>query len=283
MSADMKQLWMSQISATRSLAMLASDGPGMILSVAGAACAGLIAASFFLKRHWREEAGWIALAFLIAAWAVLAWQIRGATFATAAAIPFGAWAVALARRDYRSKATAIRALVFAGVAASSAAAAWASAGEALQARLTPPRALESYEARTSNSKACLQPAAFKPLAQAPKGVMLNQFVLGPNVLVSSGHSVLAGPYHRNATGTMTMISALRSGAKEARAIVFGSSADYVLICPASPETGFYARHSANGVAPEQTLSALLGEGRYPDWLAPVDLGPSPLRLYRVLR
>ena len=69
-------------------------------------------------------------------WAVLAWQIRGAAFATAFAIPFGAWAVAKARREYRSKASAIRALAFAGIAASSAAAAWASAGEALQARLT---------------------------------------------------------------------------------------------------------------------------------------------------
>ncbi len=283
MSADMEQLWMSQISETRSLVMLASDGPGMILSVAGAAFAGLVAAVFYLKRHWRDEAGWIALTFLLAAWVVLAWQIRGTTFATAAAIPFGAWAVALARRYYRSKATAIRALAFAGIAASSTAAAWASAGEALQSRLISQRALASYETRTSNSKECLKPAAFKALADIPIGVMLNQFVLGANVLVWSKSSILAGPYHRNGTGTMTMINALRSAPDAARAIVLNSPADYVLVCPASPETGFYARHPANGVAPEETLSALLGEGRQPDWLQPVELANSPLKLYRVVR
>jgi len=57
----------------------------------------------------------------------------------------------------------------------------------------------------------------------------------------------------------------------------------VLVCPAEPETRYYARHAANGAAPEATLSAMLAEGRHPDWLAPVDLAESPLKLYRVIR
>nr|HPN04927.1 hypothetical protein [Hyphomonadaceae bacterium] len=134
LNIDTENLWISQISEARSLMDLMGDDPSLILTLAGAAFAGLIAGAVFLKRHWREPHGWVVLAFLLSGVAVLVWQIRGATFATAFAIPFAAWAVAKVRRDYHNKASAVRALIFAGVAASSAAAAWASAGQVLQSR-----------------------------------------------------------------------------------------------------------------------------------------------------
>ncbi len=280
---DMSSLWMKQISETRSLLDLLGDDPAMILTVAGAAFFGLIAAVFYLRRNWRTPEGWVVLAFLLMGWCVLTWQIRGATFATAFAIPFGAWAVAIARREYRMKVSALRAIGFAAIAVGSAAAAWASAGEALQARLTDSSVLQNYETRVSGSKACMSPAAFQSLASAPKGVMLNQFGLGAGVLVWTDHSVLAGPYHRDITGTMTAIGALRASPDAAHQIVAASVADYVVICAGAPETGFYAHHAAMGVAPEETLSAMLGRGEHPAWLEPVDLGNSPLSLYRVIR
>jgi hypothetical protein len=282
MSADMKRLWMAQISETRSLADLLTDNPGMLLTTAGAAFAGLVAAFFYLRRRWRDQEGWIVLAFLLVSWAVLAWQIRGATFATAFALPFGAWFVAKARRDYRSKASAIRLLAFAGIAASSAAAAWASAGGALQARITPKTVMADYQARVESSEDCATPAAFRALNAAPKGVMLNQFTIGANVLVWTEHSVLAGPYHRDVVGTMTMIGAMRTTPDAAREIVTRSVADYVLICPGLPETRFYATHAAEGVAPEQTLSWQLAQGVHPSWLDPVAI-KGPLKLYRIVR
>lgn len=283
LNADVDNLWISQISEARSLVALWGDDPAMILAIAGAAFAGLVAAALFLRRHWREADGWIVLAFLLASWAVLAWQIRGAAFATAFAVPFGAWAVARARREYRSKASAIRALAFAGVAATSAAAAWASAGEALQARLTPQTTLANYEARVSSAKSCAAPEAFRALATVPSGVMLNQFSLGADVLVWTNHQILAAPYHRNIAGTMIMMNALRSTPDDARAIIVNSAATYVLICPAAPETSFYARHAANGTVPEATLSFMLAKGDHPGWLTPVELAGSPLKLYRVVR
>lgn len=282
LGADMSKLWMTQISETRSLGDLMADDPAMILTVAGAAFVGLIAAALYLRRHWREPDGWIVLAFLLISWVVLAWQIRGAMFATAFAIPFAAWLVATARRTYRLKASAITALGFAAAAATASAAAWATAGEALQSRLTEANTLANYEARVSSSKACATPEAFRTLAKAPTGMMLNQFSLGAGVLVWTDHSILAGPYHRDIDGTMTMINALRSGGDQSRSIVTASAADYVLVCKAAPETGFYARN-ADGVAPEETLSAQLGRGEHPDWLQPVDIGESVLSLYRVVR
>lgn len=283
LNVDAGNLWISQVGEARSLVDLLGDDPSMILTVAGAAFAGLIAGLIFLRRHRRAPHGWAVLAFLLSGIAILVWQIRGATFATAFAIPFAAWAVAKVRRDYRNKASAIHALIFAGVAASSAAAAWASAGQVLQASITSAVTLTDYQARTTNAASCASPDALKSLARAEPGVILNHFGIGADVLVWTKHSVMAAPYHRNIAGTMTMMDALRSSPDAARAIVAKSTATYVLVCDASPEVAFYAQHPANGIKPEQTLSSMLAGEQHPDWLAPVDIGVSPLKLYRVIR
>lgn len=283
LDVDAGNLWIRQVSEARSLVDLLGDDPSMILAVAGAAFAGLVAGVIFLRSHWREPHGWVVLAFLLSGIAVLVWQIRGTTCATAFSIPFAAWAVAKVRRDYRNKASATRALIFAGVAASSAAAAWASAGQVLQSSITPKAALTDYKARKADAASCSSPEELESLAGVEPGVMLNHFGIGADVLVWTKHSVMAAPYHRNIAGTMTMMNALRSSSDVARSIVVGSPATYVLVCATSPETQFYATHSANGVRPEQTLSAMLAADQHPDWLAPVDLGASPLKLYRVVR
>jgi hypothetical protein len=280
---DMSTLWMTQISEARSLLSLAGSDVALMFAVAGAALAGLVAAGFCMRRHAQWGEGWIPLAFLVVSIAIMAWQIRGAAFATAFAVPFGAWAVVVARRDYRARASAIRALAFVGIAAGSTAAAWASAGDALQSSITPRAAMASFEGRSASSKSCATPEALRTLRAVPTGVMLNQFALGAGVLVWTDHSVLAAPYHRDVDGTMTVIAAMRTSSEQARDIAVRSVADYVLVCPATPETAFYARNAADGVEPDQTLSAMLGRGDVPQWLEPVDIGPSPLRVYRIKR
>ena len=280
---DMSTLWMTQISEARSLLSLAGSDVALMFAVAGAALAGLVAAGFCVRRHAQWGEGWIPLAFLVVSIAIMAWQIRGAAFATAFAVPFGAWAVVVARRDYRARASAIRALAFVGIAAGSTAAAWASAGDALQSSITPRAAMASFEGRSAGSKSCATPEALRTLRAVPTGVMLNQFALGAGVLVWTDHSVLAAPYHRDVDGTMTVIAAMRTSSEQARDIAVRSVADYVLVCPATPETAFYARNAADGVEPDQTLSAMLGRGDVPQWLEPVDIGPSPLRVYRIKR
>ena len=280
---DMTTLWMTQISEARSLLSLAGTDIALMLAVSGAATAGLVAAGFHAHKHSAWSEGWAPLAFLAVSVAIMVWQIRGATFATAFAVPFGAWAVAMARRNYRAHASAIRALAFAGIAAGSTAAAWASAGDALQSSIIPRATMANYADRSASSKSCATPEAFRTLRAVPEGIMLNQFALGAGVLAWTDHSVLAAPYHRDVEGTMTVINAMRASSDQARDIAVQSVADYVLVCPATPETGFYARNAAEGVAPDQTLSAMLGRGDVPDWLEPVDIGQSALRVYRIRR
>lgn len=279
---DMKTLWLAQISEARSLPTLAGDNPAQVFALAGSAFAGLVAAAAYL---WRKPTagGWIVAGFLIAGWGMLAWQVRGSYLATAFALPFGAWAAARARQVWQAQPTPARLLAFVAVAAASAAALWASLGQQVEARLTPPAVSANYHGRETSAKACLTPEAFAPLRDMPAAIMLNQFMLGTGVLQWTSHAAMAGPYHRDVAGTMAAIDVLRSDADTARKLATATAADYVLVCPALPETRFYAGHPAPGVASADTLAARLGNDAPPDWLQRAPLPDTPLRLYRIVR
>lgn len=284
LGADMITLWMAQISETRSLADLTGGDRGMILAIAGAPASAIVIAVVYLRTRWRTPEGWIVLAFLAAAWAVLAWQIRGAAFANAFAIPFAAWAVARMHQASRRSPSWQTTLAYVCVLACSAGGMWAAAGVQLQTIVTPQTVHANFEARRASANDCSRPEAYASLAQIPAGVMLNHFSLGADLLQLTHHSAMAAPYHRDAAGTMLMINAMRSTPFAARAIIANSAADYVLVCPALSETAFYATHpAAADTAPEATLSMQLADGKPPAWLQPVELSGSPLKLYRILR
>ncbi len=283
MSADMQTYWLVQIAEARNLGALIAEDPSMVLSFAGAAFAGLIAAGFYLHKRWKSADGWILLGFLVAGWAILVWQIRGAFFAAAFAIPFGAWAAVRARQVWKSRTAPMGVLLFAIAAMASASAAWSAVGEQLKARTLSPATLANYETRKASSKACVRPEAFASLSTLPRGVLLNEFILGPNILQRTPHAAISAPYHRNSDGLMTMITAMRSSADAAKPVVMQTSADYVLVCAALPETQFYAKHPAGDATADTTLANLLANGTPPDWLAPEPLANTPLKLYRIIR
>jgi hypothetical protein len=282
LGADMKTLWLVQISEARSLATLAADSPALVLAVSGSAVAGLVAAAIYIRRKPTAES-WIVAGFLLAAWGMLVWQIRGAYLATAFAIPFGAWAPARARQAWQASPSPLGLLMFVAVAATSAAAVWASVGQQVQARLMPASATASYEHRQASARDCLTAQAFAPLRDIPAATMLNEFMLGAAAMQWTPHAVMAGPYHRDAAGTMAVINALRASPDAAKPAILASPADYVLVCPALPETNFYANHPADGAAPTDTLAARLKADTPPDWLKRVPLAGTPLQLYRIER
>jgi hypothetical protein len=283
MSADMQTYWLVQISEARPLTRLAVEEPSTVLSFAGAAFAGVVAAGFYLRRRWRTAEGWVVLGFLLAGWAILAWQVRGAFFASAFAIPFGAWAAVRARQVWKAGEAPMGVLLFALAAMTSASAVWSAAGEQVKARTLPSGILVDYEMRKASSRSCVAPEAYVSLANLPARVMFNEFILGPNILQRTQHAAIAAPYHRNADGLMTMITAMRSSPETAKPIVMATPADYVVVCAALPETQFYKKHPAPGATAETTLSSLLAVGTPPDWLAPMPLADTPLKLYRVIR
>jgi hypothetical protein len=284
LAPEMKQLWMPQISETRSLGQVWADSPGFALGLAGSAIAGAATAAVYLRTRWREANGWIVLAFLGAGWAIFLWQIRGAEMATAFAIPFGAWACVRARAAWKATTGPRGLTVFTAVCAVSVSAVWQGAGAQVQARTATAEALASYASRSGAADACLTREAMAPLATVKSGLIVNPFVTGPAILEWTTHSVVAAPYHRDGQGITMMMDVMRATPDGARGPLASSGADYVLVCPGLPETLWYARHPlAAGGDPAATLSARLARNDAPDWLQRIELGDTPLHLYRILR
>ena len=96
---------------------------------------------------------------------------------------------------------------------------------------------------------------------------------GPEILLLTEHSVLAGPYHRNVQGLADNRRIFAGTEKEALATVRARGVDAVLFCRK------YARATAY---PDRTafLDDRLGAGRPPWWLSPVARGVD-MGLYRV--
>ena len=100
--------------------------------------------------------------------------------------------------------------------------------------------------------------------------------LGPALLVHTPHTVMAGPYHRNAKAIVDSMRIWRAGDEEARAIAARYGATYLLGCMAMPDLNNAKTQAPNG------LWARLLSGKTPDWLEPLPLPEgSPLRLYRI--
>lgn len=102
--------------------------------------------------------------------------------------------------------------------------------------------------------------------------------ISPEILVRTRNSVIGTGHHRNAQGLKLVISAFVAPPEQARAIVLGSSATYLLVAPNTGEMSYYRKVAPHGLAAE-----LLAD-QPPAWLIPVSVpGLKVLRLYRIDR
>jgi hypothetical protein len=274
MSETLATLWLPQVSEARSISRVAGDNLTLLLASVGAPVAALAAALAMRK----TPGLWMIAALLSAAFAMMVWQVRGATFATLFAAPLCALAIVRARETWRGGGSM---LAFAAMLLVSTPAVWAAAGAWIDRAMKPEAAIELSELR-AGALACATHAELARLDAAPSGVILNEFSLGAAILQHTGHSVMAAPYHRNEAGLSATVETFRSEGSSPPASL-PAGIDYILVCPGLPEGGFYASHAPVGVRPEDTLASRLARGEAPSWLAPVDIGASSLRLYRVVR
>jgi hypothetical protein len=129
---------------------------------------------------------------------------------------------------------------------------------------------------TAPLASCTASATLAPLNGVPKGIIADVFDMGPAILVHTPHSVIAGPYHRNAASIADSVRLWRAGDDEAKAIAARYSATYVLGCVGTNDLA-----AAKKEAPEGLWARLEG-GEVPAWLEPVPMPKgSPLRLYRI--
>jgi hypothetical protein len=101
--------------------------------------------------------------------------------------------------------------------------------------------------------------------------------ISPGIMLHTRNAVIGTAHHRNAQGMKLVFDAFLASPENARAIVFRSSAMYLVIAPMG-ETDRYRAFAPRG------LAAQLLDGKCPDWLSPVALpGLKALRLYRIDR
>jgi len=96
------------------------------------------------------------------------------------------------------------------------------------------------------------------------------------VLLYTGDSVVAAPYHRDQAGVRDTYRFFNDPIAEAQQIVIARGVTVVVICPGMSELRGLA-----DAAPDSFVK-LYAEGRLPDWLKPLSTSGDTLQLYGVV-
>lgn len=122
--------------------------------------------------------------------------------------------------------------------------------------------------------ACEDPTYVSALAALPKGIVLNQVDLGPNVLLHTPHSIVVAGYHRAVSGIIAGVDAFNGGEADLRRVANQFHVDYLVVCPA----WFHASDGASRPFVQE-----FAEGRRVSWLRPLALDAGPLKAWEVVR
>ncbi|MCM8557944.1 AcrB/AcrD/AcrF family protein [Sphingomicrobium sediminis] len=126
---------------------------------------------------------------------------------------------------------------------------------------------------------CQQSWVMGQLDRIEPATIFTHIDLAPRLLVTTHHTTITGPYHRNDEAIGMVLSVLLSQPDEdadAERTVRGLGSDYVMICD--------ERGPGDELPDADRLDARLVRGEVPDWLEPVDerwLEGSPIKLFRV--
>jgi hypothetical protein len=213
------------------------------------------------------------LAMLLAAATVVSWwQLRGAVFSLALAVPMlAAWVGAARTRAVSGGIGDSLRLAAAWLLSFNVA--WGLAGQAF-ATAVRPAAAPAAQNIGSDVTACHAPADYAALAALPPATVLAVSNLGAPILAWTPHHALAGPYHRNVEGNLAVLDMLMGSPDEARALATKLGVGIVALCPGNDETRVLAASAPGGM-----LAGLLA-GKVPEWLEPLPSGAA-MPLFRV--
>ncbi len=142
------------------------------------------------------------------------------------------------------------------------------AGSAIPRKPAPP----------SSSETCKLPAFLPALARLPATTVLTGLDLGPAILVTTPHTVVATGHHRASAAMRDLLLAFLGPDEGARTIMARRGARVVVICAQGNEARLYRRLAPNGF-----MTHLAG-GKAPSWLEPLPLAPqSGISAWAVLR
>jgi hypothetical protein len=222
---------------------------------------------------WKSPAGerreWIIFAYALGVLTLSGvFVIREATYASVVSLPGTAFLCDFALvRARRISTSPVRVLA---TAASVFIMAPAYAAPAL-VMPADPRLINAIQA----SDFCVHRSELEKLDQLPTTNLAAPLDITAAILASTHQRAIAGGYHRMPDAIRDVILLFMTSPDEARAILARRHIDYLVFCPHTPESVWWARHGPNG------LAARLNAGEAPSWLEPVDLHTRGLKVWRV--
>lgn len=141
-----------------------------------------------------------------------------------------------------------------------------------------PESTEKGETRTPEqhlAAICLAPCTrFTALALLPPATILTGIDLTPRLLTITRHRYVGSGHHRAPQAIRRVIDSFIGPPEVARRIMAERGVSYLLIDPSGNEERLYSKQAPYG------LMARLRRGEVPDWLQPVPLHGSSLKLWR---
>ena len=123
---------------------------------------------------------------------------------------------------------------------------------------------------------CAAPESVMALGDLPKGSRIAApFNLGPKILLTTPHSVLASSHHRNIAGMRSHILAFRSAPDDARRVLAQHGITHIAVCSDEPEMQNYQRTVPDG------LYGQIAAGRAPEWIIPMAPRGDGIRVWRI--
>ncbi len=129
--------------------------------------------------------------------------------------------------------------------------------------------------REAAQEKCETIESIQALSRLPTGNIVAPFDLGPAILLTTKHSVLASSHHRNRQGMRDQIDILRLPPDQAHPIMKRHAIDYLVACPGEAELKNYSFNNPLG------LWAQVEKGRTPDWLEYQGTVGKGLKVWRV--
>jgi hypothetical protein len=112
----------------------------------------------------------------------------------------------------------------------------------------------------AQSEKCESVKSVRMLSLLPDSNIIAPFDMGPAILMTTRHRVLASSHHRNVAGMHDQIEIFRSSPEKARALLAKRGINRIAVCTDEAEMGLYAEKDPKG------LWAALANAKAPDWL-----------------
>lgn len=232
---------------------------------------GLLALAFL----WKPAAGEqktdlrIAAYFLIYAFALALLVFRTVSVTSAYAIPLVAALIAALFARYRESRVALRRV---GMVALMLA---LFVPGALVGKIASSIKPEVKNVTTDMKKSCEGAGSIAALAQIKNARFAAPFDMGPMILLTTPHQVLASSHHRNEKAMHDHIEIFRSAPDKSRTFIIKNGITHIAACADEAEMTGYIKTDPKG------LWAHLAKGQAPDWLEKMPDAGDGIQLWKV--